>query len=192
MVSAREFCLAWNLTHNELVLATTDILSVSRYGGIPAPNLRILSSCRMYASMRYAWNRLYEALATSVCTEKERMALFLRVRAKIFNYSRPIVVWGALRHSWGWSHVFSEYTGKEEVRATILSDELGHNLHTRTRTYVIICELLTVCEMPERHVLEGVDHQNENEVFDQISSEVEWRRGLHSDRRNLVLTKGIN
>lgn len=142
--------------------------------------------------MRYAWNRLYDANASSVGTEKERMVLFLKVRAEIFNYSRPMVVWGALMHSWGWSHIFSEYTEEEEVRATILAGSFGHNLSARDQTYMIICELLTVCEMPARHVLMTVDRQNEIEVIDQISSEIEWRRGLHTERSLLVLTKGIN
>lgn len=141
---------------------------------------------KLYATMRPVWNSLENHVRAMPLPADRLFALFLKLCSKIRSVdSTGGRVWALRRTAWCWYHTETTGLPTVHVEAKLLSDGFGRRLARQpAATLLIMSELLTVMEATST---EHVNPSDERAVIDQQDSEIEWRRGLHSSRRQVRL-----
>lgn len=167
-----KFCEAWNQLRDQRfpnILPCEQARLFRRHVSLFA--LQRPQVIKIYSRMFPVWRALWRA--TPDQEPKKKLALFLSLRASI-QAAEPPLHTDIKDQAWGWYHTKTPGFPKVHLEPKILSNRHGRTVHGHW-TFTLICsELLTV-----------IDLGNADLEIDEVSSEQEWRRGLHSERSQI-------
>lgn len=183
-MNAREFCLRWNEENRfnktgPRILGTDDLFSHRHDSPLAYGTLTYIrvNTKTLYTDMRSVWRKLFNETADHASSIKERMALFFSVRAEIFHYGQTMGVWAVMKQSWCWYHPRDDFGIRTEITILTNQDGSSFGIHGCAR---ILSEILNITSVPDRFRIAW--------RLDEVSAEIEWRRGLHTERSLVVLT----
>lgn len=182
-MNARNFCLKWNQENQftkcgPRILGTEDLFPHRHNGPLSYETLTDIrvNTKTLYTDMRIVWKKLFDETAKHASSIKERMALFFSIRSQIFHYGQTMGVWVVMKQSWCWYHPCDDFGVRVEI--TVLANQDGMHLNRQGKSR-ILREVLNITSLPSRHT---------EWMLDEVSAEIEWRRGLNTKRSLLVLT----
>lgn len=166
-----KFCEAWNKLRDQRFpnILPCELARLFRQH-VSFSQLERPRVMKNYTRMFPVWRALWRA--TPDLEPKKKFALFLSFRASIQAVELPIVS-EIKDQAWCWYHTKTPGFREVHVEAKILTDRRGRSLHGRYTLPMIYSELLTI-----------IDLEDDLEI-DEVSSEQEWRRGLHSERSQI-------
>lgn len=137
----------------------------------------------IYTTMTKIWRRIHQQALADFKNPKLAWKAFL-LRRSVIRAVYPRKDRWLREHAWCWYHTTTPLIDEVHFEPKVLTNCRGERL-LRNSVTTIILELLTV--EVDRNLKGNIF--DETGLIDQITSEVEWRRGLHSERSLLVLTK---
>lgn len=187
-MNAKHFVGHWNTNspHFPIVQAPSkrsDTL-IEREHFMAARNLK-----EIYTDMRPVWKSLFCDSQSIFQDPKEALAFFLLSRTAISAFYHERVRW-IRENAWCWYHTETPLLPEIHFEPKLLANSMGRQIMRLSTRPTIVLELLTVAD-PEYYPdgIHPADEEAEFLFIDQTSSEVEWRRGLHTERSQLILTQ---
>jgi hypothetical protein len=144
---------------------------------------------KIYTDMRPVWKYLFHLCQSIFQNPNDALAFFLLSRASISAFYIKEVRW-TRENAWCWYHTSTHLRPEIHFEPKLLANNMGRQIMHLLVGPTIVLELLTVAD--PQYYPDGVhpaDEEAESLFIDQISSEVEWRRGLHTERSQLILTQ---
>lgn len=143
----------------------------------------------IYTNMTELWKHLFQQSQSMYSNPKTALAYFLFCRCALSVHYSTQVRW-LRENAWCWYHTPTLLDEESHFEPKILANFAGRQIHRLTAKTMIVLELLTVADpkyCPQN--VDICDSKAEFIIIDQISSEIEWRRGLHTSRSQIILTQ---
>lgn len=198
--NAERFCMTWNAHANKpsvidkgscpyLILINGIDNRIFNSGRASRRQYERPNLLQLYTRMTPVWRALWNAL--NKFEPKQRFNKFLGIRAEI-DAIRDNIVCAIRTQAWCWYHTKTPGWQTTHLEPKLLTDGQNRSLHRSFTKTLIDSELLTNFDLKD--IPRGTQA---SDFIDELSSEQEWRRGLHSERSLLKLTaspltRGIN
>lgn len=187
-MNAKHFVRLWNTDFLEppIILAPSN----HSYTHVSVEHLAAARGMQtIYTDMRPVWKYLFHQSQSIFQNPKEALAFFLLNRAAISTFYHRGVRW-IRENAWCWYHTETPLRPEIHFEPKLLANSTGRQIMRLSTRPTIVLELLTVAD-PEYYPdgIHPADEEAEFLFIDQTSSEVEWRRGLHTERSQLILTQ---